>query len=528
MGKKSKRRSKAKVDIVKADPTTKRAIVTGISTQVTDPFADHYASDHLIEPPYNPIYLAQLCEVSNILRPLIDAYKTNITGFGYGFHYLIDLESEDISEDIRERAKKEWLAMEFFYNHCNFDKTFTSLTKQMIADRETIGWGCLEVIPRGDGKPGGFEYCPAHTIRLSELDEQPQRLPVLTIGVNGERVTITYVKRFRRFCQIRDNNPNRVWFKEFGDPRNMHRDTGLFEYQMKGEKIPPDKLANSLIYDPIPVSYSHYGIPRWIGTLLGTLGSRKAEELNLLYFLQGKHVPMAIIVKNGSLTESSIEKLRSYSKEIKGSEKSHGWLILEADSNSDELETLDGSKGASTVDIKLQPLTQAIQSDALFQDYDRSNRDKMRASMRLPPIYSGETRDYTRATADTARAIAEEQIFNPERLELADKFNKVINFNFDIRYVGLHFKSPDLSNKLELAQALNPYIKAGALTPNMLISAVSALLGIEFEQIEEDWGNKPLQLSIEEIRKSVEIPSTAGKKKAPTVVDSSANNTVEV
>ncbi len=490
------------------------------SSQISDPFSEIYSSEGLLEPPYNPLYLAQLGETSNILRPLIDAYKTNITGFGYSFRWLIDMESEEIAEEIRERAKKEWLALEFFYNHCNFDQTFTSLTKKFIADRETIGWGCLEVIPRGDGKPGGFEYIPAHTIRLTKLDPQPQRIPITTIGINGEPVRITYTKKFRRFCQMTEENGRRVWFKEFGDPRRLSKTTGKFEYEMGGEKIPPEDLANSIIYDAISVSYTPYGIPRWMGTLIGTLGSRKAEELNLRYFTQGKHIPMAVLVKNGSLTESSVETLQEYANQMRGVENSHGFLVLEADASSDELDTFDG-KAPSTVDIKLQPLTQILQQDALFQEYDKSNRDKMRASLRLPPVYTGETRDYTRATADTARSIAEEQIFNPERIELAEKFNKLLNFHLNIRYVGLYFKSPDLSNKKELAEALNPYIRAGALTPNMLISSVSDLLGIEFEQIREDWGNKPLQLAIEEIRRGVDVGSSAGKKKAPSVVDHS-------
>lgn len=141
---------KIKAKIIKQD----KVVEYKGSSQISDPFSEIYSSEGLLEPPYNPLYLAQLGETSNILRPLIDAYKTNITGFGYSFRWLIDMESEEIAEEIRERAKKEWLALEFFYNHCNFDQTFTSLTKKFIADRETIGWGCLEVIPRGDGKPG--------------------------------------------------------------------------------------------------------------------------------------------------------------------------------------------------------------------------------------------------------------------------------------------------------------------------------------------------------------------------------------
>jgi PBSX family phage portal protein len=516
--------NKIGVRVIKEDKTATRPK----SKQLADPFDEMYITEGggnwVLEPPYNPIILAQLPEVSNVLTPLIDSYVTNITGFGYSFRYLIDMESEEIQDDIKNRAKQEWLALEFFYNNCNFDKTFTKITKLMVQDRETIGWGAIEVIPRGNGKPGSLEYIPAHSIRLTQMHPDPQRIPVIAIDVGGRQVNVIHMKRFRKFCQIRGGQT--VWFKEFGDPRKLHCDTGDFE--APGKPVPYDKEATSIMYFPIEVSHSAYGVPRWIGNLLSIRGSRKSEELNYYYFTKGKHVPMAILVKNGSLTESSVSQLQDYSNQLEGVENAHGFLVLEADAGTREEDDVFEGEGKGIVDIKLQPLTQVIQHDALFQDYDKNNRDKVRASMKLPPIYTGESRDYTRATADTARAIAEEQIFNPERLELAHKFNQLLNNHLGIRYINMYFKGPDLSNKKELSQALLPYIKAGALTPNMLVGAVSELLGIDFEQIEEDWGNKPLALTVAELNKSVTIkPAKPGTKK-PTVVDSTAEKEVTV
>ncbi len=482
-----------------------------------DPFKESYVSNELLEPPYNPSHLAKLPEMSNVLQPLIDAYVTNITGFGYSFKYLVDIDSKEIQKEIIARAKQEWLALEFFYNNCNFDKTYTKITKMMVQDRETIGWGTIEVIPKGNGDPGGLEYMPAHTVRLTKLSTTSVRIPVISISFDGKKVQVTHIKRFRKFCQERDGL--RRWFKEFGDPRVMDAETGKYQDEVR-ELIPFEKQANSVMYFPIHVAYSPYGVPRWMGTLISILGSRKSEELNFHYFNKGKHIPMAILVKNGSLTESSVDLLESYSEKLQGVENAHGFLVIEADAGSEEDEAF-ASESKPPVDIKLQPLTQILQHDALFQEYDKNNRDKVRAQMKLPPIYTGESRDYTRATADTARAIAEEQIFNPERLELAHKFNQLINHKLDIRYINMYFKGPDLSNKKELAQALLPYIKAGALTPNMLVGAVSELLRVDFEQIQEDWGDKPLQLSLAEIGKGVEVQPAKTK---PTVTD---NNTTD-
>ncbi len=504
--------NKIKAIVIKAD---KPNLASG---QIPDPFEGLYETEGLLEPPYDPLTFARLPEMNNILTPLIDAYKTNIAGFGYSFRYKIDMESPDIDASIKDRAKKEWIALENFYQNCNFDKSFTKIVQDMIDDRERIGYGFIEVIPKGDNLPGGLEYVPAHTIRISKLHPDIQMIPVAAVGIDGKKITITYARRFRRFCQIRENE--KIWFKEFGDPRKMDKNTGRFEVELgpNGEEIKtevlPENEATSLIYFPIHCPYTPYGVPRWIGNILSIYGSRSSEELNYNYFRRGKHIPMAILVKNGTLTQSSIDELKSYATNLEGTENAHGYLILEAESFDNQEDVFEES-GRGPVDIKLQPLTQVIQHDALFQDYDKNNRNKIRSAFRLPPIYTGDSEDYTRATADTARAIAEEQIFNPEREEIANKFNRLINTAFGIRYVEMYLKGPNLTNKLELAQAVNVYWKAGALTPNMLIGAVSELLGQEFEPIQEEWGNKPINLTIAELERGVKVPEAKGNKTAP-------------
>jgi PBSX family phage portal protein len=509
------------VRFIKAD-TSVRPV--GTPVQMPDPQEELQESEGIIDPPYDPNIFLKMPEQNNILTPLIDAYVTNIPGFGYSFRYTIDMESQEIDEAMKTRAKEEWVQLQMFYDNCHYDKTFTNLTKAVIRDRETIGWGTLEVIPRGDGRPGTFEWVPAQTVRITKLHPDVQMIPIMAIGLDGKEIRITYAKRFRRFVQVKDNN--KVWFKEFGDPRRMSAKTGKYEFEdqisdgkvtkIKTE-IPPDEEATSIMYFPIETSYTPYGIPRWLGNVLSVTGSRKSEELNYNYFSKGKHVPMAIIVKNGSLTNSSIGQLEAYSKQIEGVDNAHGYLVIEAEGFDDG----DGfGENQAPVDIKLQPLTQVIQHDALFQEYDKACRDKTRAAFRLPPIYTGESKDYTRATADTARAIAEEQIFNPEREELAHKFNRLINAAYDIRYCKMYFKGPNLSNKLELAQAVNVYAKAGALTPNMLIGAVSELLGEEFEYIQEDWGNVPVALAIEMIRaNTLKVEGKGTKEQDPSFVE---------
>lgn len=89
----------------------------------------------------------------------------------------------------------------------------------------------------------------------------------------------------------------KVFFREFGDPRQMEATTDEYTEQ------PPANPATEIVHDKIGTG--HYGIPRWIGHVPSLAGTRKAEELNWRYFDQGRHTPMAITVTGGQLTTDS-------------------------------------------------------------------------------------------------------------------------------------------------------------------------------------------------------------------------------
>lgn len=285
----------------------------------------------------------------------------------------------------------------------------------------------------------------------------------------------------------RDGKP--IWFKQFGDPRDLNKYTG--EYGTKEVPVQNEEKATSIIHFVNYCPYNPYGLPRYMGNLLNMFGSRKAEELNYSYFFNGKHVPMAVVVSNGSLTQSAVEELGRYANDMKGVDNAFGYLVLEA-AGFEEDDSF-GEASPQGVKIDLKPLTEAIQEDGLFQNYDKSNRVKTRSSYRLSPLYTGESEDFTRSTADTARQLAEEQIFAPERRKISAKFNKLINPLFGVFYVEMVFKGPNLSNKASIAASVNAYVKGGAATPNMLIDALGDLLEKRLEQLPE-WGNIPISV----------------------------------
>lgn len=65
---------------------------------------------------------------------------------------------------------------------------------------------------------------------------------------------------------------------------------------------------------------------RWIGQTLGVDGSRKAENLNNNYFENGRHTPLMIMIKGGTLTDESFDKLQQYMNDIKGEAGQHAFI----------------------------------------------------------------------------------------------------------------------------------------------------------------------------------------------------------
>ena len=133
-------------------------------------------------------------------------------------------------------------------------------------------------------------------------------------------------KKYRKYRQ--QIGADIVYFKEFGDPRIMDNRNG--EYVKDGEGLERQYQANEIM--EFTIGTEPYGEVRWIGQILGVDGSRAAENLNNNYFRNGRHTPLMIIVKGGTLTDESFTKMQEYMNNIKGERGGqHSFLVLEAE-----------------------------------------------------------------------------------------------------------------------------------------------------------------------------------------------------
>lgn len=426
----------------------------------------------IIQPPYPIAELQNIVEKSTILGQCVEAYRRNIVGFGAVPEYI---EDDTVSGETPE-MKSEWEKVKEFMRYFNFDQSFEDVFGDAIEDREITGNGYIEIIRDGAGLPSeGNRLDPAYmyTTKLSEFVEVPTKV--------GEKEVIRK-RRFRKYIQ--DIGTKKVYYKEYGDPRTMDSRTG--EYV---DNVPIEFEANEVLH--LKIGRKAYGVPRWIGQLIHMMGARLAEELNYRYFTQGRHTPMAIMLHNAELSPESEQQLEEYARSVEGVDQSHKFLIIEAEGIDEGI--LDENKKNAKVEMK--SLAEMLQQDALFLDYDDASRQKVQSAFRLPDIYVGRSRDFNRATADTARSITEEQVFEPERNSLEWIINNKLLSEYEIQHVRIEFTQPEISNAEEIVSLLNAGNNLKALAPNDVRPIIGTLLGIELEPFEGDEYNLPTKES---------------------------------
>ncbi|KMZ42520.1 MULTISPECIES: phage portal protein [Bacillales] len=407
------------------------------SQQLPDKFKGDYEPNGLIAPEVTPAQFIKVVKNSNIIPQCIEAYKVNVTGYGCALEYM--------PGESDKTAKYEWDIAERFLLTANMEKSIEQLFLELVDDLESCGNAYLEV-SRGGGLPALYRMPPEYmrcTAPLEKVEMTYRRL------VQGKVEEIAQDKWVRRYAQKRGQKI--VWFREFGAP-------GV------GNEVIHLKLGNG-----------EYGEPRWSGNTPGILGSRKAEDLNFDYFDNGRMLSMILSVINGQLAPSSIAAIQA----ARGKDSQGGILYLEVEGYD---KGLTGNEKEKT-DIKLDKLNDLLQQDALFIEYTREKRKETRSSFRVPPILTGESDDYNRATSDNARRIAEEQVFQPYRKWLMDEvFNKRLFPSIGVYRVKAKLNSPKISDPDEWANLLNFLADRGILIVRDLIPIAEEVLGTVIDE----------------------------------------------
>lgn len=403
--------------------------------------------------------LKELVDNSTILPQCIRAYKSNIAGFGISVGYREDYEEENTE------MQAEWNAMERVIDLLNMDCMSKEVFENVIRDRETFGISYCEVIRDMKGNVVQLEFI----IDTPSIDMTYPLEPYIETEFfyKGERMM-----RKKKFRKFRQNVAGRtVYFKEFGDPRIMDKRTGKYVTEEDTEPVDIDDQANEII--DFRLGSMPYGEVRWIGQVLTVDGNRRAEVLNNAYFRKGRHTPLMILVKGGTLSDDAFTKLQTYMNEIEGEKGQHSFLILETENN----ETGAAFQDQKQPEVEIKDLASILQKDELFQEYQENGRKKTQSAFLLPDLYVGYTTDFNRATAQTAMEVTEKQVFQPERTSLAWVINNKLLNGYGFKHVEARFDEPDITNPDDIQKILNITERAGGLTPNLAKEYTYEVLG---------------------------------------------------
>lgn len=438
--------------------------------------ASSYSADEWITHRIDMHGLKFLVDHSTILPQCIRAYKNNIAGFGVEVKYSGDFDETD-------ETKKEWDTLQRILDLLNFDMDTKEIFENAITASETYGIGYLEVIRNTDLEVVGLEFVED----TPSIDMTYPIEPYVDCEVSYKGEMITRQKKFKKYRQT--INGRTVYFKEFGDPRVMDKRNGNY-IEEKG-KLELSYQANELF--EIKIGDGYYGTPRWLGACITIDGAYRAENLNNNYFRNGRHTPLMIIVRGGTLSDESYNKLQEYMNDIKGENGQHAFMVLEAESN----ETTVDFEGNSQPNVEVKDIANILQKDELFQDYQENARKKVQSAFLLPDLYVGYTTDFNRATSQTAMEVTEKQVFQPERKRLAWVLNNKLLNGYGFKYVEAEFAEPDITNPDDIQKLLNITERAGGLTMNEAKALTAEVLGKEAEDYPgtfdmNDIGNIPL------------------------------------
>lgn len=439
----------------------------------------------ILPTPYNILDLARIIEESNSLRPCIEAYTVNTVQTGWEVKPVVRGTKSKIAEEVE---------LQSFIDHSNSDESLSAVMTQVVDDRESFGFGFLEGIRDATGNLSLLRHASAVITRLCPKHEQ-EVLVEYTIQ-RGRRVSnVKEFKKFRRYVQLVGGKM--VYFREWGDPRKLDRVSGAFEGE---ENYKPGRDATEILHFKL-LSREPYGVPRWVTQLPSIIGSREAEEVNMRYFKENTVPPMLLTVSGGRLTQHSFEELtRALTSEGIGASRQNKIMLIEATGDSDSLD-----KNGTPVKLAVEKLTDARQSDSLFDGYDKSNQAKIRMAWRLPGVVVGQGSDENYANAQVSIFMADSQVFGPARVEIEEMLNKkVINSKsgLDLKTVKLTSRVPAISSPETTMKSLTALNVMGAVTPRSAQMVANTVLQMELPSYpergtegHEDWMDKPLVLT---------------------------------
>lgn len=390
------------------------------SKQITDELFYGYGYLDLITPPYNLNYLSRLYEVSPAHHAAVDAKVESVFGLGWDW-----IESPRVKQ-MRERTttkngldkleknvSKVRAEMVDWLDDINNLDVFDEVMKKVGNDYETTGNGYIEVGRTQSGSIGYIGHVPSQHMRIRRLRDG-------FVQIVGNRVAF-----FNNFGQKTENT--------------VTDDTN------------PNEMIHLKKYSPTSL---YYGVPDIIAAKGPLAGNEFASRYNLDYF-ENKAVPRhVIVVKGGSLSSASVDKLVEFFETgLRGQHHRSIYIPL-------------GNSGVNGQDPDIEfKSIEADKQDFSFGEYRQANNEEIFMAHRIPASRAGVfSANISLAASRDADKVFKESYSRPEQSIFEKKMARVFKEMTDI----VVFKLNELSLVDEDTQSQidERYLRSGTYVPD--------------------------------------------------------------
>lgn len=497
----------------------------GRTTPVDDLWDDLHGVKCPLTPRYDLDYLAGLARYSNILGAVIKAMSENVAGHGHRLELR-----EELTDDDRVRyeaeIEAERLRLGELLAHIHYDDSLAKLRRTFRRRMEKVGFGAFEVVTDQSGAPAILEPLRSQNLRPCPKDKEMVLWdqPVYDHG-KLQWTKRVVPRRFRRWVYLRTRTKdNRVYLREWGDPRVLDSKTG--DFYPPGHPIDPatgrivldaagnlgGRPANEVIVLGIDDDETVVPLPRYVGCLAELTTSWYGNQTNLARF-ENPIPPMLVLVSGGTLTDESWQAVTEHFEEAQDLENVGAPLVIQATMSPEAAAAaIAGVGGVPSVKLEVVPLDRVMAEDGLYQTMDANNRLKVRACWGLSPVATGESQDFSRAAANAGRSHDETDVYAPARHEEDEAlFAKRLLPRWGIRFWRVVTNaSPSLGDE-DLPDLLREGREGRALTVNDTRRVLAGRLRVPLQPVEEPWGDLPAAfladgfLSTEEVEAYSEI-----------------------
>lgn len=391
------------------------------SKQITDEVFYGYGFLDLITPPYNLDYLSKLYDVSPAHHAAVDAKVESVFGLGWDFiespkakrarNKATTQNGRDRLDKAVENARGE---MTDWLDSINNIDVWEEVMKKVGRDYESTGNAYIEIGRTNGGQIGYIGHIPSEHVRVRRLRDG-------FIQIIGNRV---------------------AFFRNFGDKTTVNTVT---DDQSPNEVIHIKKYSPSSLY---------YGVPDIIAAKGPLAGNEFANRYNLDYF-ENKAVPRhVIVVKGGSLSPSSVNKLIEFFESgLRGQHHRSIFVPL-------------GQAGPNGQDPEIEfHDVESGKQDFSFGAYREANNEEIFMAHRIPASRAGVfSANISLAASRDADKVFKESYSRPEQAIFEKKLGRVLKEITDM----VIFKLSELSLIDEDVQSQidERYLRAGVDLPD--------------------------------------------------------------